>query len=105
MLATMHIGELVGHNFSGAGEAKTLVHLDESRGAFRVASSSITSSASFGEVNDNIDATSIPAGSPQVAVHMVQQRRGRVVKDLGTKMLHGRNGAGDLRSSSTTPSQ
>ena len=88
MLATMHIGEIAGTNPHAPG-GKVLVHLVESHQAGQGGILIDHLTQTFSRMNDNLDASSIPAGSPQVAVHMVQQRRGRVAKDLGTKMLHG----------------
>jgi hypothetical protein len=93
MLATMHIGEIAGTNPNAPG-GKVLVHLVESHQAGQGGILIDHLTQTFWRVQDNLDASSIPAGSPQVAVHMVRQRRGRVVKDLGTKMLHGQEARG-----------
>ncbi|MCA9266276.1 MAG: hypothetical protein KDA60_20590 [Planctomycetales bacterium] len=44
----------------------------------------------FWWIDDPLTAASIPPGSPQVAVYMVQQRRGRVLRDLGERRQNGR---------------
>jgi hypothetical protein len=93
MLATMHIGEIAGTNPNAPG-GKVLVHLVESHQAGQGGILIDHLTKTFWRVSDNLDASSIPAGSPQVAVHMMQQRRGRVVKDLGMKMLHGQEARG-----------
>jgi outer membrane lipoprotein-sorting protein len=43
----------------------------------------------YWRVTDQLTAHSIPPGSPQVAIFMVQQRRGRAVRDLGQKYIAG----------------
>lgn len=89
--ATMHITETSGAN---AEKAKILVELEEAHQANKGGILVDRLKKEFWHVSDDLNASSIPAGSPQVAVHMVQQRLGKVLRDLGTQRIRGQEARG-----------
>jgi len=94
MRAIMQIVETVGTNAAIPDAPRKLVDLEEVHqvGAQGVLIDHIKHE--YWRVNGNIEAHSIPPGSPQVAVFMVQQRRGRVLRDLGEARIAGRTARG-----------
>jgi hypothetical protein len=87
--AIMHIVETAGTNTESPGAPKTLVDLEESHQANQPGIVIDHLKKEYWEVNETVAANSIPPGSPQVAVYMVQQRRGRVLQDLGEQRIDG----------------
>jgi hypothetical protein len=92
--ATMQIYELSSANTANAADAKKIVELEESHQANKGGILIDHLKKEFWYVNDGLNAGSIPPSSPQVAVYMVQQRRGKVLKDLGMKRVRGQDARG-----------
>jgi hypothetical protein len=92
--AAIHIGETVGTGDAAPETGKVLVDLFEAHDANKGGIVIDHLKQEYWYVNQKLDASSIPPSSPQVAIHMVQQRRGRVLRDLGKKTLHGQPARG-----------
>lgn len=88
--ATLHIVETLGTNTTSPGKPKTLVDIEEAHQAGQSGILVDHLKKEYWWMNGGIDANKIPPGSPQVAVYMVQQRRGRVLSDLGRKRIDGK---------------
>jgi hypothetical protein len=89
MQAQMLIHETLATNTVMPETPTTLANIEEAHEAGRPGILIDHLKREYWTVNDPMDANSIPPGSPQVAVYMVQQRRGRVVRDLGQKDIAG----------------
>jgi hypothetical protein len=87
LYATMQIVETLRTNAAAPTTPKTLVDLEEAHQANQGGIVIDHLKKEYWQVHEEIDANSIPSGSPQVAVHMVRQRRGRVLRDLGEKKI------------------
>ena len=94
LYAKMQIVEMLGTNAATADAPKLLVDLEEAHQAGRLGILVDHLKHAYWRVNEPINAAAIPSDSPQVAVYMVQQRRGRVLQDLGTKDINGRPARG-----------
>jgi len=92
--ATTRIVETQDTNTLTPGEPKTLADIEESHQAGQFGILVDHLAKEYWSMNEVIDAAAIPPGSPQVIVHMVQQRRGRVLRDLGQKQINGKKTRG-----------
>lgn len=90
--ATMHIVESLGTNTEAPGELKTLVDLEETHQAGQRGIIIDHLKKEYWWIDEQLDAASI--GNPQVAIYMVRQRRGRVLRDLGQRKIDGRAARG-----------
>ncbi|MFV1968166.1 MAG: hypothetical protein ACC628_22310 [Pirellulaceae bacterium] len=91
--ATIHIVETLGTNTT-PGAPRALVDLEET---YRAGGRGIVIDhlkKEYWWIDEEIDAASIPGGSPQVVIYKVRQRRGRVLRDLGVKKIDGRDARG-----------
>jgi len=92
--ATIQIYEVSSANTANAADGKTIVEVEESHQANKGGILIDHLQKEYWYVNDGLNAGSIPPSSPQVAVYMVQQRRGKVLKDLGMKRVRGQEARG-----------
>jgi hypothetical protein len=94
MRAQMLIDETLATNTALPEPTTTIVHLEESHEAERPGLLIDHLKREYWRVNEQLTAESIPPDSPQTAIFMVQQRRGRVVRDLGQKDIAGQKANG-----------
>lgn len=94
LYAAMKIIETTGTNTEIPSAPKTLVDLEEAHQAGQSGILVDHLKREYWKVDEPLNAASIPPDSPQVAVHMIQQRRGRVVNDLGHKQINGQSARG-----------
>lgn len=92
--ATAYIEETIGTNTENPTELKTLVNLEESYQAGKQGILINHLKKKYWVIDQVLTAKSMPSDSPQVAVFMVQQSRWRVVRDLGEKIVNGRQARG-----------
>jgi len=85
----MLIDETLAANTVMPEKTKNIVNLEEAHEAGRGGIVIDHLKHEYWRVKDQLSAHSIPPGSPQVAIFMVQQRRGRVLRDLGQKEIAG----------------
>ena len=93
LYAMHHIVETLGTG-AGAGEPKVLMDFEETirKDGRGVVIDHLKQK--YGWINEQIDAASIPGGSPQVVIYKVRQRRGRILQELGVKKIDGRAARG-----------
>lgn len=92
--AGIRLVETKGTNTASPGAPKTLVDLEETHQAGGKSVVIDHLKKQYWLVDEEIDAASIPGGSPQVVIYKVQQRRGRVLRDLGVKKIDDRDARG-----------
>jgi hypothetical protein len=85
----MLIDETLATNTVMPEKTNNIVNLEEAHEARRGGIVIDHLKREYWRVKDQLSAHSIPPGSPQVAIFMVQQRRGRVLRDLGQKVIAG----------------
>jgi hypothetical protein len=85
----MLIDETLATNTVMPEKTNNIVNLEEAHEAGRGGIVIDHLKREYWRVKDQLSAHSIPPGSPQVAIFMVQQRRGRVLRDLGQKDIAG----------------
>lgn len=90
--ATTHIVETLDTHTKSPGKRNTLVDLEEAHHAGNRGIIIDHLKKVYWWINEELDADSI--GNPLVAIYMVQQRLGRIVRDLGEKELSGRRARG-----------
>ena len=92
LYAVMNIFERLGTNTPTPSEPKALVELEEAHQAGRRGILVDHLKKEYWWIDEELDAAKI--GNPLVAIYMVRQKRGRILRSLGTKEISGRTANG-----------
>ena len=90
MRASITINETLATNTNTPGPTTTIVNIEESHLPNGRGVLVDHQKKEYWLINEPLNADSIPSGSPQTAIHMVQQRRGKLLRDLGQRQIDGR---------------
>jgi outer membrane lipoprotein-sorting protein len=90
MRASITINETLATSANTPGPTTTIVNIEESHLPNGQGVLVDHQKKEYWSISEPLNADSIPSGSPQTAIHMVQQRRGKLLRDLGQRQIDGR---------------